>query len=102
MFYGLLGPATVVINFESFSKQDEQYFTKYFTCWTKVANSKYNRNVSNGAYLHLMDVVMKNTLALGETSSTIPPKWTELLKQNEDWLRFIEDAPFKFSFEKVF
>ena len=99
MIKGRLGNLVIRIDFEAFEQFDHQYFQTYFACWLKKVNQP--RPGCNEAYRHLLDVVMKNTLALNEHSTTIASKWLKLLRENEQWNMFFNELPFTLSTDKV-
>ena len=100
MIKGRLGSLVLRINFDAFEDFDQRYFQEFFEYWLKMVNKPHDGQ--NEAYRHLVDVVMKNTLALDEHSTSIASKWKDLLEKDQQWNKFFNDMPFTFSIDKVF
>ena len=99
MIIGNLGLSTVIISLDAYSKDDSDAFKRYWDQWLTSVNVGDLSNVP--AYHHLLNIAANNSLALNETSATITIKWTDLIKEEESWKSFFENAPFQISINKV-
>ena len=97
MFSGRLGNSVIIIKLDAYSSGDKTFVEQFFHAWLNMAN-KMKRNE---AIRHLWTVTTNNNLALSESSYTISLKWMDLMTSDPVWAIFFQDAPFKFSIEKV-